>query len=248
MIRLVSGIIPHPRTGGFTLIEMLVGITIFSMVIVALFAGYRIGMRSWEAGERAHAVISELRLASSFTRRHLSQAFPLAVSDGKAWRLWFLGEPGRVVFVTTMPAYLGEGGMYEMTLDVHRQDDGEALMVSRRLLHPDSEPGRPGVEDRPRPLAEHLESARFAFYGAPRKDAEEVWQEHWDFSQQRLPSLVRLRLRSKLTGQWPDLVIRLPTNAVRYQRSAAGGLVGEQAPNGGLPPEEGSILAPGLMR
>jgi general secretion pathway protein J len=232
---------------GFTLLEALVGITIFSLVIVILYTGYRLGMRSWESGERTHAAVSELRLAGSFIRRHAAQAFPLAISEKNAWRMWFHGEPHRLVFVTAMPAYLGQGGMYEMTLELDEREDGAALMVSRRLLHPDSEPGRPGVEDQPRPLVEDLNGARFAFYGAQAKDLPRAWHDRWD-ARQRLPDLVRLRLDSKTAGEWPELVIRLPADAVRYQRSVAPGSPGQQTLQGRLLPADSSILAPGLVQ
>ncbi len=235
------------RIRGFTLLEALIGITIFSLVIVALYAGFRLGMRSWESGERTHAAISELRLAGSFIRRHVAQAFPLAISENNAWRMWFHGERHRLVFVTAMPTYLGQGGMYEMTLELDEREDGATLMVSRRLLHPDAEPGHPGVEDQARPLVEELNSARFSFYGAPARNVEESWHTSWD-AKQRLPSLVRLRLHSKIAGEWPELVIRLPADAVRYQRSVAPGSPGRQTLRGGLSPAEASILAPGLVQ
>ncbi len=232
---------------GFTLLEVLVSITIFSLVIVVLYAGYRLGLRSWESGEQTHAAISELRLAGSFIRRHAAQAFPLAISRNNAWRLWFEGDTKRVVFVTAMPAYLGEGGMYEMTLSVEEHDDASVLMVSRRLLHPDAESGQPGVDDQPRPLIGDLVSARFDFFGAASPDSEPSWQRRWE-AKQRLPNLVRLRLSSKLAGEWPDIIVRLPTDAVRYQRTAAPGGPGEAIPEAYPTGRDGSILAPGLTR
>ena len=232
---------------GFTLLEVLVAITIFSLVIMVLYAGYRVAIRSWESGERSHAAISELRLAGSFIRRHTTQAFPLAVSESRAWRLWFEGEARGLVFVTAMPTYLGQGGMYEMTLKVDEQDDGVTLAVSRRLLHPDAEPGKPGVDDLARPLLENLESAQFAYFGATGDDGEESWHTSWQ-GRQRLPRLVRLRIDSKLVGDWPEMVFRLPTDAVRYQRSAAPGGPGQQNPQSDLIREPGSILAPGLAQ
>jgi general secretion pathway protein J len=233
---------------GFTLLEMLVAITIFSLVIVVLYAGYRLGIRSWDSGERTHATVSELRLAGSFIRRHAAQAFPLAISEGSAWRLWFEGQPGRLVFVTAMPAYLGQGGMYEMSLRVEEQEDGAALMVSRRLLHPDAESGKPGVDDQARPLVEDLESATFDFFGAIGDDGEESWHKSWE-GRQRLPRLVRLRLNSKRAGEWPEMVVRLPSDAIRYQRTVAPGGPGQQIPQGLRNPARGSsILAPGLAQ
>lgn len=232
---------------GFTLLELMVSITIFSLVIVVLYAGYRLGIRSWESGERTHAAVSELRLAGSFIRRHAAQAFPLAISRNNAWRLWFVGEADRVTFVTAMPSYLGEGGMYEMTLAVARNDDDTALMVSRRLLHPDAVSGKPGVDDQPRPLVADLEGARFDYFGATSADGEASWHSRWE-GRQRLPQLVRVRLASRLAGDWPEIIVRLPTNAVRYQRTVASGGPGQTPPQsspGGAPP---SVLAPGLTR
>lgn len=234
-------------TQGFTLLEVLVSMTIFSLVIVVLYAGYRLGMRSWESGERIHAAVSELRLAGSFIRRHAGQAFPLAISRSNAWHLWFEGNSRRVVFITAMPTYLGEGGMYEMTLSIEEQEDGDAVMVSRRLLHPDAKPGQPGVDDRPRLLAGDLEGAKFDFFGATRPDSEASWHGRWE-GRQRLPNLVRLRLKSKLAGDWPEIVVRLPTDAVRYQRTAAPGGPGQPIPEEAPTSGDASILAPGLVQ
>jgi hypothetical protein len=146
-----------------------------------------------------------------------------------------------------MPTYLGQGGMYEMTLKVDQQDDGASLVVSRRLLHPDAEPGRPGVSDLARPLLENLESAQFAYFGATGEDGEESWHTSWQ-GRQRLPRLVRLRIDSKLVGDWPEMIFRLPTDAVRYQRSAAPGGPGQQDRQDGSGLGPGSILAPGLVQ
>ena len=233
--------------GGFTLLEVLVGITIFSLVIVVLYAGYGLGIRSWESGERTQTAVSDLRLAGSFVRRHAAQAFPLAVSKSNAWRLWFEGEPERLVFVTSMPAYLGQGGLYEMTLNVDQQQDGTALMVSRRLLHPDAEPGRPGVDDQPRPLVADLEAAQFAYFGVTGDDGEASWHARW-VDRQRLPRLVRLRLRSRVIGEWPEIIIALPTDAIRYQRTVGPGGPGQQIPPDAATPGEASVLAPGLAQ
>jgi general secretion pathway protein J len=233
---------------GFTLLEVLVAITIFSLVIAVLYAGYRLGMRSWESGERTQAAVSELRLAGSFIRRHAAEAFPLAISESRAWRLWFQGEPERLVFITAMPAYLGQGGMYEMTLQVDDTEEGATLTVSRRLLHPDAETGRPGIDDRPRPLVEGLESATFDFFGTSAEEGVASWHRTW-VDQQHLPQLVRLRLVSRRAGAWPDMVIHLPSDAVRYQRTVAPGGPGQSGqPQIQTPPESGSILAPGLTR
>lgn len=235
------------RIRGFTLLEALVAITVFSLVITVLYAGYRLGIRSWESGERKHAAISELRLAGAFVRRHATQAFPLTVSKNNAWRLWFRGEARRLVLVTPMPAHLGQGGMYEMTLAIDEHEDGSVLTVSRRLLHPDAEQGRPGVDEHPRALARGLSEARFDYFGPIGDDREASWSTRW-VDRQRLPRLVRLRLASKLAGDWPDIVVHVSTDAIRFQRTVAPGDPGQSGAAGVPTTGQPSLLAPGLTR
>lgn len=224
----------YPQVG-FTLIEALTAITIFSLVVVALYAGYRVAIRSWETGERTQASVAELRLAGDFMRRQLGQAFPLAVADRSAWRLWFRGEPDGVLFATAMPAYLGDGGIYQMTLSRVQEDGKSRLMVARRLLHPDADPeDAPAIgdddHDAPRVLADGLDDVSFAYYGAVSQDDEPAWHDAWE-SEQGLPRLVRVRMRSREVGEWPELVVRLRANGIRFQRSAAPGAPGEQSPS-----------------
>ena len=209
--RLVRGAAP---------LEMLVGITIVSLVMIVLYAGYRLGVRSWESGERTHAGVSEIRLADSVMRRYLSQAMPLGLGNGTIWHLWFQGEARRLVFVTTIPAHLEPGGTHEMTLQIGEQENGATLILSRRLLHPDALVGSPGIDAPSRTLIHELESATFAYFGAAGDEAVESWHAAWT-GQQHLPRLVRLRLVSKRVGAWPDMVIRLPTDDIKFQRAAA---------------------------
>lgn len=227
------------REQGFTLLEALTAITIFSLVVVALYGGFRIAARSWEAGERTQSSVADLRLAGDFLRRNLGQAFPLAVADRSTWRLWFRGEPDGVVFATAMPAYLGQGGIYQMTLNGERNDEGTRLMVSRRLLHPDlAAGGETREEDAPRVLIEGLKDLDFAYFGVAKKGEEARWHDRWEDAQ-RLPDLVRVRLDSREAGAWPELVVRLRADGIRYQRAAAPGAPGQQEPS--MPPIEGEL-------
>lgn len=233
---------------GFTLIEALAGLTVLSLVVVVIYSGFRLGARSWEAAERTHETSEEFRVVSGFVRRQLGKAFPLAISQDGSWRLWFAGSRERVVFVTEMPAYLGHGGMYQMTLAIDEHDTGRRLSVSRRLLHPEAEPGRAGADDGPRVLMDGLASAEFTFYGSPRRGVEPGWRWRWEDAE-RLPTLVRLRLATQETGAWPELVIRLHADGLRYQRSVAPASPGEQGgpQDEALPlpePEPGPVEAP----
>jgi general secretion pathway protein J len=212
--------VTHRVMKGKAPLEVLVGVTIIFLAMAVLYAGYRLGVRSWESGERTRAAISELRQAGSVVRTYVPQSIPFAIRNSNVWQSWFEGDARRLVFITSIPASLGPGGTYEMTLQVGEGKNGAALMLSRRLLHPDAVPGAPGVGHQPRMLVGALDSATFSYFGATKDKGDESWHTSW-VGRQRLPRLVRLRLVSRLVGVWPDIVVRLPVDDNGIQRPVA---------------------------
>lgn len=202
---------------GFTLLELLVGLTLFSLIVAMLYGGFRLGTRSWESGASEVDSSSELRLASDFLRRQLSKTYPLAANDDGTWRMWFEGSPDRMVFLVDMAPRLGQGGLYEMTVSIGGVEN-QALTVARRPLR--EWPGDV-VDDRharPRSLIDDVAAAEFAYFGAIEKDTEPSWHGSWDDPGQ-LPMLIRIRVATRSEGQWPDLIVSVKADGIRYLRN-----------------------------
>lgn len=51
MLRKVNALASIERTAGFTLLELLLSLTIIAVIMVVLFGGLRVGIRAWEKGE-----------------------------------------------------------------------------------------------------------------------------------------------------------------------------------------------------
>ncbi len=62
---------------GFTLIEVLIAMTLLSIMVVLLFGSLRICAQSWEQGESKITDVNEVAVVDSFFQRHLSSAIPL---------------------------------------------------------------------------------------------------------------------------------------------------------------------------
>lgn len=62
---------------GFTLIEVLIAMTLLSIMVVLLFSSLRICAQSWEQGENKITEVNEVAVVYNFFQRHLSLAMPL---------------------------------------------------------------------------------------------------------------------------------------------------------------------------
>ena len=65
------------RTTGFTLVELLLAITLISILLGLTYSGLRAATRSSERGELILAAGGELRSAHQFMRRQMNQMLPL---------------------------------------------------------------------------------------------------------------------------------------------------------------------------
>jgi len=210
------------HAAGFTLVELLLAITLMSILLGLTYSGLREATRSAERGEIILAAGGSVRATHQFVRRQLNQMLPLAfalVDDRNETRIVFLGDARRIQYVAPMPGYLGSGGPQVQLLELVNGDDGSVLQISHALLQGYEESH---LQDRdPVILLEGIESAEFEFLGRDEEGQVTQWMPNWE-QPDRLPVAVRLNLEfSKGTQvQWPELVA-----AVRLDESAldAGG-------------------------
>ena len=61
---------------GFTLIEILLVMTLMAAMMGMIYASLNVGIRAWDAGDVRVAQASDWRLVERFMRRELGQIFP----------------------------------------------------------------------------------------------------------------------------------------------------------------------------
>jgi len=98
---------------GFTLVELLLAITLMSILLGLTYSGLRAATRSSQRGEELLAAGGELRASHQFIRRQLNQMLPLSFAetdDMQPVRIVFQGDAQHIQYVAPMPGYLGSGG------------------------------------------------------------------------------------------------------------------------------------------
>lgn len=199
---------PRLRQIGFTLIELVIAMTLMGLTLVALYSGLRLGLNSSEHGEQRAETINRLRSAQEFLRRQLAQSMTVYQTHAQPEpTVDFTGGPDRIEFVAPMLTHLGQGGLYRIRVEA---SDGRLWLRWRIYVRDDP---RAGAEQET-VLLNKVSAVEWAYFGSDPEDAAGQqpqnpprWRSEWTITGQR-PRLVRLNL--SLDGQpWPDLVVAL---------------------------------------
>jgi general secretion pathway protein J len=189
---------------GFTLLELLIAMTLLGLLMTMIFGGLRFGVRVWERSEAYSSGADAVRLAQTLLRRDLEQAYPMFVDDDPTRaHVDFSGSPQAIAFLGPEPAVLGPGGRARIRVLGREQGADVALAVQMQ-----SELSNAGASVPEEVLLTGLKSVEFGYFGKRRDENAASWHDRWD-NQTRLPLLIRIRAefpeRSRRT--WPELIV-----------------------------------------
>ena len=216
---------PFSGTSGFTLVELLLALSLMSMLLALAYGGLRAATRATDKGQAILEDSSRIRMAHQFVRKQLNQMAPLvfAESENRQERTVFEGAIKEIRYVAPMPGYLGFGGPQVQELKVVSGEDGYQLVLSHALLQ--------GFEEQnlylrdPIVLLGDIKFAEFSFLGRNEDGELSGWTNHWE-QVDRLPEAVSLEIEftEDLYIKWPLL-----TASVRVDPSALDSLASDQA-------------------
>ena len=190
---------------GFTLVELLVAITLVAILTGALFGGLRFGTRAASAVAARTDRSAEIALLYDFMQNELSDARLLPDRTGVASTPSFEGLPDSMSFVAIPPAYLALGGFQRLQLGIEDAGNARRLIVSWQALPRGPIAAEP-VSLRPSILLDRLANARFAYFGVVDTNRAPEWADRW-IDRQDLPQLVRMRVVLADGSTTTDLIV-----------------------------------------
>jgi len=212
------------RSFGFTLLEVVVSLTLLGFMLVIIFGAFRLGLSTWDRGESIKEEYQKVRIVSQLITHQVKSIVPYRVKTQKAEGdyLAFDGKPQSLRFVSAFPAKSHRLGGLVYTQYQYKEDDlkgGRLFLFEQRALNRDLFADEPKEEDGI-PLMEGIAKILFEYYQEEDSSSNqsEAWLEEWDAKEKKvLPKGVRITVAFKdQKREVPPLVFLIPIAA--FQR------------------------------
>lgn len=206
-------LVSHIRDeSGFTLIEMLVSITVLAVILGLLGSGLRVLARNADRNTDRIQTMDMLARAFDILKRDVTGLQRLPTVSARKPRYIFTGAAQHLSFVTIEPPYPTPEGLYFVDYAVAKSG-GVAELVRARAPFAIGVTAFPGATPANRvSLIEGLVDYRFRY--ASMTDKGIVWHDSWPYPA-RLPRMIRLDITEVRTGQLlsPPFVVALRADA-----------------------------------
>lgn len=175
-----------PGEAGFTLLELLISMTILALIFAGALGAIQVGNKSWETGEQRAEANQRTRTLVDSLARALTMVYPLRIKEQDRDIIAFHGKSDSLVFAT-FPRSYGTAPFSHMIRIVEY-----AVMPDAGLVATESYPlaGSVAVSDsadgRVNTLNDQVSQIRFRYLvpeGRPEENLAPVWRDFWDPSQ-----------------------------------------------------------------
>jgi len=170
------------REHGFTILELIVAITILSLVTVLIGSGFRLALNSWDKGEAETEWTQRMRVLSGQLSQQIKSAYPYKMKIDDKSLMVFEGKNDSIMFATAF-SDSSSGGFKWVRYSFRDQTlfYKEGLLPDKKMDEKIS-----GDEDIMDP---DVQEVKFE-YLSPDEDG---WKESWD-EEDRLPGAVRVTI------------------------------------------------------
>jgi general secretion pathway protein J len=192
---------------GFTLVEMLVSVTLIAMMAVALWSVLRISVRSWQRGTESIDANQQHRATLDLMLKQVASIsaiiLPSDPQTGIGPHPVFIGSETSVQFISLCALRFQDNpGLTLVSYDAAAGSDGDYSLAERETrylggpLDQDAgfdEMAVPGVT-----IFEHLASLVFEYFDPGDSQNEPQWFKEWDATDVGyLPTAIRMTLSTR---------------------------------------------------
>lgn len=198
---------------GFTLIEVLIAMSLLSIMMGLLFVSMRTVIESWNIGEAKAEKINKKAVFYQFFKQHLINTKPLSEFNSESVnntmqipKMVFKGTAQNIRFVSALPSASIRKGEQVFNVGINPQQPS-SIIVS---LIPYRQSQTQSVDESE--LLDHVRNIEFSYFGKLNENFERDWQSEWQDTEE-LPRLVKIKVVLEDESVWPDMVFPLKISA-----------------------------------
>ena len=216
----------------FTLVEVMVTLTILGFVLLVTFGVFRLGISAWEKGESSKEEFQKMRIASQLLSQQIKSLMPYKIKSQKAEGdfLAFEGKARSLKFVSTLSLKTRRpSGLVYVSYEFKEGGNAGGLLLQyeRRVVNKNFMDDNPPEEDKV-PIFDGLADVRFEYYREEDQEKTRMaeWVGEWSAKEEKeLPSALRMTLipqKRERKGEESTIVILASLPSSRYEEVSKG--------------------------
>ena len=222
--------ISQKNQAGFTLLEIIVVMTMLSLIMVMIYGGIQTSRKISQKGLKRINATNEIRVVSELIRRQVSRILPMAFKQEDEAFVIFEGDDRHIMYVSPMPGYLGNGGPHVQLIEIVNGKGGKILQFSHWLLNDSlEEDAFESSDQEPVVLLENIRDAEFSFVKLDEEGELGDWENQWEETE-TTPLMVKLEvdMGQGALVQWPEMQVALMLDATAVSRRVSQHLLMEK--------------------
>ncbi|NJD57312.1 MAG: prepilin-type N-terminal cleavage/methylation domain-containing protein [Nitrospirae bacterium] len=177
----------HIRQRGFTLLELVIAITLIGLIVLIVTGAMRLSYRSVSSGEKRIDQLERLRTTAGVIDAQVQSCMPLRTEPDTEPKSSLKGQSDSLELATNYSLWKGRAGYVLAAYHIALGEDGrQALSISEHTV---------GVDDtRETQLLGGFDEMRFSYYATAAGESEGSWAEEWT-DETLMPEKVRLIMK-----------------------------------------------------
>jgi general secretion pathway protein J len=174
------------RVAGFTLLELIISITLVAIIVLIISVAANLGYRSFNSGEKKMNAVERLRSSLTIIDAQIQSGVPLTLEEGGVKQYYFAGEQDSLKFSTNYSIWGGQRGYVIVNYRVDTDDRGKRTLFASEY--------KVGMENQKETkLLEGFDEITFDYYQQDATEEEGEWITQW-VDEEMMPIRIRINL------------------------------------------------------